>query len=55
MKIDDEELERLKKENEVDNSRLEELLEKFFDLPAEGKNEFIEIFKQSRQIGRAHV
>ncbi len=48
MKIDDEELEKLKKENEVDNSRLEELLEKFFDLPAEGKNEFIEIFKQSR-------
>ena len=48
MKIDDEELEKLKKENEVDNSRLEELVENFFDLPAEGKNEFIEIFKQSR-------
>ena len=48
MKIDDETLEKLKKENEVDNSRLEELLSQFFDLPAEGKNEFIELFKQSR-------
>ena len=48
MKIDDETLDKLKKENEVDNSRLEELLNQFFDLPAEGKNEFIELFKQSR-------
>ena len=48
MKIDDETLDKLKKENEVDNSRLEELLNQFFDLPVEGKNEFIELFKQSR-------
>ena len=45
MKIDDETLDKLKKENKVDNSRLEELLNQFFDLPAEGKNEFIELFK----------
>ena len=48
MKIDDEKLEELKKETVVDNSRLEELLENFFDLPAEGKNEFVEILKESR-------
>ena len=46
--MDNEKLEKLKEETVVDNSRLEELLENFFDLPAEGKNEFIELFKESR-------
>ena len=46
--MDKENLEDLKKEAVVDNSRLEELLNQFFELPDEGKNEFIELFKQSR-------
>ena len=48
MQIDEEKLEELKKEAVVDNSRLEELLENFFNLPVEGKNEFVEILKDSR-------
>ena len=46
--MDKENLEDLKREAVIDNSRLEELLSQFFELPAEGKNEFIELFKQSR-------
>ena len=46
--MDKENLEDLKKEAVIDNSRLEELLNQFFELPDEGKNEFIELFKQSR-------
>ena len=46
--MDNENLEDLKKEAVIDNSRLEELLSQFFELPDEGKNEFIELFKQSR-------
>ena len=46
--MDKENLEDLKKEAVIDNSRLEELLNQFFGLPDEGKNEFIELFKQSR-------
>lgn len=48
MKMDDETLEKIRKENEVDNSRLEELLNRFFELPDDGKQEFINIFKESR-------
>ena len=42
------EIDEIKREAEIDNSRLEELLEKFFELTVEGKNEFVEILKESR-------
>lgn len=50
MRIDDSKLEELRKENVIDNSRLEELASNFFSLSAGEKQEFVDLFRQSRLL-----
>lgn len=48
MKLDDEMLEKLKRENEVDNSRYEELMSNFFNLTTDEKIEYAQLFRNLR-------